>query len=103
MSDDRPYAPLHHHARLWLEMNEIEYRQWQHNPITAAYLQFLDDQIADWRETAADLLEAGAFRMGDAHEDRNPDVVRGKLLAIKMLRGITLSEIQGAYGKAEPD
>lgn len=95
MSFDRPDTIL-------LEIGEQEFMLWQHNPISAAYLQFLDDQVAVWREIAADLLEAGAFRLGDPAEDRNPDVVRGKLLALRELRGITLTDIQGFYGKEPP-
>lgn len=90
---DRPDTVL-------LEISEQEWAIWQHNPITAAFLQFQDDQIVVWRELVADLLEAGAFIAGDPHEDRNPDVVRGKLVAMRHLRGITLEAIQGFYGKA---
>lgn len=85
-----------------LEISSTEWALWQHNPITAAYLQFMEDQVAVWRELSADLLEAGAYRLNDAHEDRNPDVMRGKLVALKQLRGITLEAIQGFYGKARP-
>lgn len=96
MSVDAPKSVL-------LEIGQQEWMQWQHTPLTAAFLQFIDDQIALWRETSADLLEAGAYRLGDSHEDRNPDVVRGKLLALRQLRGITLEAIQGFYGQATPD
>jgi hypothetical protein len=89
---DRPDTVL-------LEITPQEWMLWQHGPITAAFLQFQDDQIAVWRELAADLLEAGAFHSGETHEDRNPDVVRGKLIAMRNLRGITLEAIQGFYGK----
>lgn len=80
-----------------LELSEQEFRMWQHSTITAAFLQFMDDQIAAFREIGMDLLEAGAFRQNDPHEDRNPDVVRGKLLALKELRQISLDRIQGFY------
>lgn len=98
---DRPFNIL-------LEIGKQEWAQWQHNPITAAYLQFMEDQIALWRELAADIVEMGAFEERAAHEDRNLDVVRGKLLAVRQLRGITLETIQGFYGKepaveAEPE
>lgn len=85
--------------QLFLDMSPTEFRMWQHNPITAAYLQYLDDVIANWRDLAADLLEAGAYRLGDPHEDRNPDVVRGQLVALRKLRQISLEDIQGFYGK----
>jgi hypothetical protein len=84
------------------EIKEQEWMLWQHNPITAAYLQFMDDQIAAWRELGMDLLEGGAFRLGDPSADRNPDVVRGQLLAARGLRGITLGQIQAFYADQEP-
>lgn len=88
--------------QLFLDMSPAEFRLWQHNPITAAYLQYMSDVIANWREIAADLLEAGAYRLGEQHEDRNPDVVRGQLVALRKLRQISLQDIQGFYGK-EPE
>lgn len=92
MNFERPESVL-------LELGEQEFKLWQHSPITAAYLQFMEDFITASRDLAADLLEAGAYRLGDNHEDRNPDVVRGKLIATRYLRGIGLSEIQAFYGK----
>jgi len=83
-----------------LEVGEVEWAQWQHSPITAAFLAFLDDNIQLWRENAADVLENGGFHLRDAHEDRNPDVVRGKILAFRGLRRLTLSEIQEFYRQA---
>lgn len=97
LPDAAPYVTL------LLELSDEEFRRWQHSPITAAFLRFQDDQIANWQEVAIELLEAGAFRLNDPHEDRNPDVVRGKILALKALRGITLTGIQGFYGKEPPD
>lgn len=82
-----------------LEIGDEEFRLWTHNPISAAYLQFMEDQVAVWRELAADLLEAGAFGSTSQHEDANPNVVRGRILALRDLRRITLGEIQAFYGK----
>lgn len=96
MIPEPPPSPL-------LEIGSQEFAQWMHSPITKGVFQFVDDTIALWRENAADLLEAGAFRLNDPHEDRNPDVVRGKLIALRTLRGITLEEIQGFYGQSAPE
>lgn len=82
-----------------LEISEQEFRQWQHNPISAAFFSYLDDLIVNWREIGADLLESGAYTSGSHHEDANPDVVRGRILAVRALRGIDLTTIQGFYGK----
>lgn len=82
-----------------LEISDQEWSLWQHNPLTKAFFGFLGDQHTAWRELAADCLESGIFRDGDPHEDRNIDVLRGKLIAFRDLRGITLTAIQGFYGK----
>lgn len=103
MSEEFTLDPKSPHAELLLSLKQTDFAQWQHHPITKAFLGFQDDQIRLWRELSADLVEIGAFRTNDAHEDRNPDVVRGKLLALKQLRRITLEEIQSLYRQAEPD
>lgn len=86
-------------ANPYLEMSEEEFVLWQHSPTTAAFFNYLDHLVDAWRETAADLLEAGAYTSKSDHEDANPDVVRGRILAVRALRGITLASIQGFYGK----
>lgn len=103
MSEDWAPNPASPHGELLLSLRDTDFMQWQHHPITKAFLAYEDDLIIAFREMGADLLEAGAYRANDPHEDRNPDVVRGKLLALKMLRRITLAEIQGFYGKSEPE
>jgi hypothetical protein len=91
------------HARLLLELKPQDWAMFCHHPIMKAFLAFQEDQIAYWRDICADLVEMGAFRLADAHEDRNPDVVRGKLIALKQLARISLADIQGFYGKSEPE
>lgn len=88
---------------LLFEINEEQFQMWRHERITASVLQFMQDQIAQWRELAADFVEWGAFHLGDQHEDRNPDVVRGKLLAMRQLHQITLEGIQAFYSQAASD
>lgn len=65
--------------------------------MTRAFLQFLADQAANWRDLAADMVLAGAFDPASPHEDRNPNVVRGKILTLNMLREIGIEDIQGFY------
>lgn len=85
-----------------LDLTQEEYRMWQHHPITAAYLQFLDDYVEQWRGIAADLVETGAFQLRDPHEDKNPDVVRGRLVTARLLRQLDLEQIHRFYG-VEPE
>lgn len=99
MSDPTPESLATLRRGQLLAMSEQEFRLWQHSPATAAFLQYLDDQIAAFRDLAADLVEAGAFSPGARAELQNPDVVRGQILATKMLRGISLADIQGFYGQ----
>lgn len=88
---------------LFDELSPETYALWQHSPITAAFLQFLDDQVANWREIAADLVETGHLKVGGEHEDTNLDVVRGKIATLRQLRGISLAEIKRFYGVDSQD
>lgn len=104
MSEDlTPEGVAANKRETMLNIGEQEFRLWQHSPITAGFFQFMIDQVAVWRELAADFVEAGAFTPGARPEDQNPDVVRGKILAVRELHQITLQTIQGAYGKETPD
>lgn len=91
------------HANLFLEIGEQEFKLWMHNPLTRAFFEYLGHQYAAFRETAAELVEAGAFHLGAREELQNPDVVRGQLLATRHLHRITLTDIQGFYAQPEAE
>lgn len=78
------------------------YMLWRHDPITAGYLQFLDDQIDNLRNAVADMLEAGIFKAGDPHVDRNPDSMRGQIIMLRQLHALELRQIKEFYGASEP-
>jgi len=80
-----------------MAIGDTDYQQWRHHPITAAYLQFLDDQIEYMRTAAADLLENGLLTPGDRHQDRNPDVLRGQIVMLRQIHGLTLEQMQEFY------
>ena len=80
------------------EMKEEEFVRWQHTPVGRIFFAFLADQLADWREMAADMVQSGAFdKQGGA---RNPYLVGGQMRAFDDLRRITLATIQGFYREA---
>jgi len=79
-----------------------EFNQWRHNPITAGFLQYMEDSVAFLREAAADLLEAGQFNQGDVHQDKNPDCLRGQIITLRHLHGIEIQTIQSFYGQEMP-
>lgn len=85
------------HREVFADLSELTWQSWRHHPITAAFLAYLEDQRANWREAAADLVEIGGFDPHAQHEDRNPHVVRGKLRALAMLQELTLEGIQQFY------
>lgn len=87
----------------FLEMGETEFNSWKHHHVTAAYLQFLADQIDEWRGLAADLIENGAFQLGAQAEVNNPDVLRGRIASFRELHRIDLQTIQGFYGQQTPE
>ena len=83
--------------RLMLGLSETEFAQWTHSPITRAFLQYLDDQVENWLEQAMAVFLAGNFVPGAARQDQNPEVVRGRILAVQELRRINIADIQGFY------
>ena len=106
MADPNDLSPAAVAARKrehWAEVTETEFNMWRHSPMTAAYLQFMMDQVANWRELAADLIEAGAFSAGARGEDNNAEVLRGKILAFRELHAAEITTIQGFYDAATVD
>lgn len=83
--------------------SEQAYQLWRHDPITAGYLQYLEDQIEFMRQAAADLLESGLFKVGDQHQDRNPDSLRGQIVMLRQLHTLDLRQIKDFYGASEPE
>jgi len=86
-----------------LAVKDPEWQAWRHNPITASYLQYLEDQIDFFRNAAADMLEAGQFLAGTQHQDRNPDVLRGQIIALRQLHDLELAAIHAFYGQELPE
>lgn len=85
---------------LFLEIKDADFQMWRHNPITSAYLRFLDDQAANFRNAAADLFEAG--QLDTTRTDAlNANVIRGRILALRELHALTLEELQGFYRQDE--
>ena len=67
------------HENLLLDLSEQEFMLWRHNPITSAYLKYLEDQIEAFRFAAADLLEAGSL-------PPQAEVIRGRILTLRELQ-----------------
>ena len=84
-------------------IGDTEWSQWRHNPISAGFLQYMEDMIAFYRAAAADLLEAGQFAHGDVHQDKNPDCLRGQIVMLRQLHGADLAQIKRFYGHEEPE
>jgi hypothetical protein len=84
------------HESLLLELKEQEYAQWKHHPITAAYLQYLSDQVEAFRIAAADLLEEG-------HLNPQAETLRGRLLMLRELQTLSLDHIKTFYRHEETE
>lgn len=78
------------HEQLLLEISEETWNLWRHNPITAAYLLFLEDQAQSFRTAAMDLLEAGTLVP-------QADMIRGRLANLRELQTLSLGAIQNFY------
>jgi hypothetical protein len=83
-----------HHEQLLLEISDETYQIWRHNPITAAYLEYLKDQADAFRTAAADLLEAGNLAP-------QADMIRGRILTLRELQTLSLGVIQNFYRQAD--
>ena len=94
MSQPKNHPP---HERLLLELSEESFNMWKHNPITYAYLRFLGDQVEAFRTASADLLEAGNL------DGRGSDVLRGRLMTLRELQNLSLSDIQSFYRQEGTD
>jgi hypothetical protein len=84
------------HETLFLEMSNQEYHQWRHHPVTAAYLLYLDDIIKSFRESSADLLEAGRLIP-------QADEIRGRLLTLRELHSLDLGDICNFYRQEDKE
>ncbi len=84
-------------AAVFADMDEESFMRWKHHPVTAAFLKYLGHQADNWREAAMDMWEAGRMDTGNAHEDLNSNVVRGKVLALRDLQSIRLENIKRFY------
>ena len=84
------------HETLLLGLSEQEFQLFRHNPITAAYLLYLGDQVDAFRTAVGDLLEAGQL-------DRQADVIRGRLLTLRELQNLALDDIRNFYRQPETE
>lgn len=84
------------HETLLLELSEQSFNLWRHNPITAAYLAYLGDQVEAFRTAVADLLEQGEL-------NRQADVLRGRILTLRELHDLELQHIHNFYRNQERD
>lgn len=78
------------HEALLLQMSEVEFNQWRHHPVTAAYLLHLQDQVEAFRTAAIDLLEAGTL-------GSQSDVLRGRILTLRELHALTIDDVRNFY------
>lgn len=91
------------HTTTISELSETAYALWRHNPVTAAFLQFLDDQAEAYADAAKDLWIAGRLADPNAPAGMNPEMLRGRYLALTELRDLDLATLKAFYEVAEPE
>jgi hypothetical protein len=84
------------HETLLLELTEQAYNLWRHNPITSAYLSYLNDLIESFRTAAADMVENGI-------DNLQAEVLRGRILTLRELHTLKLEHIQNFYRNQESE
>lgn len=112
MSDEQDWRGRGHEEVL-MDLGPQEWQQWRHSPVTSAFLGFLRDRLALCRENAASMVELGLYDIAHQVPDRNPNVMRGQILTLDELQGLTIEAIQGFYrekrdteedhGRGQPD
>lgn len=80
-----------------MEASAQDFQRWRHNPMTAAVLQHFDDLIGYYREGIADLAEMGQLDNATPNEARNSQVLRGRLLMLREIKGLDIEQIQQFY------
>lgn len=65
--------------------------------MTQAFLRFLDDQAANYREAAMDLWEVGALDGAEPQAIRRSAEMRGRMLTVKELRALSAADIREFY------
>lgn len=76
-----------------LELTDSQYQLWRHQPITAAFLQYLQDQAGAFRR---DLL----YRWENGHlTDNDSSEIRGIVRILDELTNLPLRVIYEFYGK----
>lgn len=87
-------------SQRWEDLTPADFGAWKQHPMTALIMRFMEDKIVNYRDLAADLVEAGAFQVGARPEVNNPDVLRGRILALRELHALDIGVIQGFYREA---
>src|SRR5262245_5609377 len=80
------------------QVSDAEFMGWRHHPITAGFLQYLEDQIEVYRAGAADLVEGRLIKPVKEFIDQNLDAMSGQIYILRMLHGIEALNIRQFYG-----
>lgn len=91
-------APARPQNLVIAELGEVGYQQWRHHPITKGFLQFLADQAREYEGAAIDLWESGRITDPNPAPHMNPQMLRGRYLALKELTDLPLEVLKAFYG-----
>lgn len=95
MSEPQPLAPAPPEAIR--DLSETAYSLWRHSPITAAFLQFVEDRADALKAQFFELWAAGALTRNDHEPNTHPEMVRGRYLELTELHAMSLAEIRNFY------
>lgn len=82
---------------LLMDLGNEDWQRWRHSHVTAAFLQFLRDRLELCRANAASMVELGLYDIAAQVPDRNPNVMRGQILILDELQGLSIETIQSFY------
>lgn len=96
-TQERQAGPRAPHEELLLSLKRVQFQEWKHHPITAAYLKFLGDLSQAFQAEAMELFLAGNLRPPQS------DVSVGNIRAIEDLRALQLEDIHKFYARDSGD
>lgn len=79
-----------------LELEETQFNQWKHHPVTEAFLKFLKDKADSYRRDLVFMWESNSLSDSDQNE------LRGRVLLLEELSNLPLVVIQNFYKSEEP-
>ena len=107
MNDYSPAGIAASKRSLAAEITETDFKQWQHQPISQMFFQYMADLVEVSRRNIADFVENGTVDATNENQLRNLHCLRGQISILRQIGAIDTYAIKNFYDdeatKAEQD